>query len=335
MATAKKNAKVATPRSASSRPAGKGRRKHEPAPLDIQNVIRYTTAQPASVADVIASLEGMDTIVRKYLPKAVYELTGAKVIEAELLIAGIEEGSVLEDTIVRLMFGSVEEREQFLDRVRGGTIEYFKDSPPMVKGLIISGVVLSLVLLGLAYASQDAPQSGALANIKGDNNVVVVIGAEAYQTSPEAFQQTVEKAVTARQKKELGRAAMQFTAPARAENGAGIQIEGNGREVIALAPNTAASLPDGVVVKDTSFDRTYRKVRVNIRATDVDSGSRGWAGTINGIADTRTRLVFQNEADVGKVAYKPGFDADVSVTYAGQTGMAQFKPILIIVDKVL
>ena len=98
-----------------------------------------------------------------------------------------------------------------------------------------------------------------------------------------------------------------------------------------ITPQTIAKLPRTIEKTNNSEDASYKNVEIKLRASDADSESRGWAGTIEEISDKRVRVIFNNPSDVGKATYRPSIKADVIVTYSDA---AHIKPILYIVEKV-
>lgn len=194
-------------------------------------------------------------------------------------------------------------------------------------GVLISAIVLQ----GLGMLPGGAASSGMLSNIKGDNNAVVIIGAEAYGLAPEKFEAALGSALSKTSSQRAIQSSLDATAPAR-EQGAAIEFEGDdGIAVPVLSKKTAASLPSSVEKEDASEDSIHLNVRVKLRASDYDSAVKGWAGSIPGIVDSRTRLIFSSESEAAKAAFRPEFDADVTVTYSSPV---HDRAVLVIVDKV-
>lgn len=301
--------------------------------VNVESVFRFTNDRPVPIEDVIQSLQGLDKMVTSYVPMAVKRLTGAHIVTAQALVEGFEDGSLIEKILTTLIFKDEASMEAFLQKIRQDTIERFKGAPPIVKGAIITSVVAVVALGAYAYlAKDDGEQSGALINIKGDNNIALVIGAEAYNTSPDEFEKAVNGALDERKKRALSKAASDFIAPARAEIGAGLSIEDRGEYKQVVSPGTVQKTPVSKENIDESFDVYEEHVTVQLRATDVDSNTRGWAGTIVSKVPNRTRIVFSRESDMLKVIHRSTFDANVSITYASEESG---RPILITVEHVL
>lgn len=301
----------------------------------LENKIRFKTGSPVSVDEVIASLKGMQRIVQSRFPKAIKQLTGATVKRAELDVAGIEEGSLIEDTVITVVFGSKENYEKFIGGIRSKFVTRNQKGETVVKGWVAGSLLVGIAIVGIAYyqksASPTPPPAGGLVTVNGDNNVIITIGAEAYERSPDKFAEAIEKSMTNQQKIAAAKAGVDMLAPARAQ-GAGLELmSGDGSRVEVVSPNTARRIPASVDAKDVSEDASYERVKLSFRAMDTDSETRGWAGTIPQLVENRTRVVFADPRDVAKVAHKPSADVDVTVTYSDAL---HTRPVLIIVEKV-
>lgn len=297
----------------------------------VEQRVRFITKDPVSVDAVIASLRGMERIVQTQLPRAIKSATGARVKSAEVLVTGLDDGSFIEDLTIKLLFKSKKDYEKFMNKLADTIKTGWDAGTPMLK-VGIGVLIGALVLNGLGLLPRSPSQTGALSNVQGDNNAIIIIGAETYQTSPAEFQQAIESAVQKSSKKRSAQSALDATAPAR-EQGAAIEIEmgGGGQAMPIISESTAASLPSNVSVPDVSEDVAHKKVKVNFRASDSDSPVKGWAGTIPRLVDQRTRIIFANPADRTNAAFKPDVTADVTVTYSNSL---HDKALLIVIDKV-
>lgn len=301
----------------------------------LDNRVRFTTTEPVAVEDVIESLKGMDHIVRHHFPKAIKNLTGAKVESIELLVSGVEDGSIVEDTVVKLIFDGKKEYEKFIGGIRKKFVSKNSQGETVVKGWVAGSLLAGIAILGVGYWQQlhkpAANPSGGLVTVNGDNNIIVTIGAESYDKSPQEFQKALETVVSRKRPASAAKAGTQFFAPARAENGAGMQLESGKHSVEVVSPATVKKLPVAIEKRDASEDTSFKNVALKLRAQDSDSESRGWAGTIDRLAETRTRVVFANPQDVNKAIFKPEVQADVTITYSDSLHTT---PKLIIVERV-
>lgn len=300
----------------------------------LDNRIRFTTTQPVSVEDAIESLRGMDRLVRAHFPKAIKKLTGAQVKSVELLVNGIEEGSLIEDTVIKLVFGSKENSDKFIGSIRDKFVTTNQNGETVVKGWVAGVLLVGLAVAGVGWymaASKPGAAPGSLVSVNGDNNVILMIGAESYKSEPQKFAEALDKSLSAQQKKSAAKAGVQLMAPVTGQKGAGLELMSGRKSVELVSPTTAAKIPRKIEAPDNSEDASYQNVKIKFRASDGDSDQRGWAGTIDQLVEKRTRVVFANPLDTKKAMYTAAVNADVTVTYADP---AHTRPILIIVEKV-
>ena len=330
-ATSKRPAKKAPAKKAAARksPAkGASRDPGDPYLVVVDHRLRFLTDEPVSVDAAIASLRGMERIVNTQLPKALQAITGAKVTMAELQVSGLEDGSFLEDLKIRLFFKSKKDYERCIDKIADAFKTTWDGSTPVLK-TAIGVVIAALVLNGLGMLPGKG-NAAALNHVEGDNNVIINIGAEAYGQDPEKFKELVKDAVKRTSQKRAAQASLDATAPAR-EQGVGVEIEGDTKPIPLISQGTAVLLPRTITPPDKSEDVDYSKVRLKLRASDTDSDVRGWAGTIPGTVDKRTRVTFAHGTNSAQALFTPEIEADVTVTYASKV---HDRAVLIIVNRI-
>lgn len=304
--------------------------------LLVEHELKYTNKHPLAVKDVIESLKGLEKISVYFLPEALSTLTGADVVAAELLIEGLEQGSFIEKVILRLTFRDEAGMNTFLDGVREKIVNAYRKLPgeetPVLKAIAVSTVIGSLVYLGSVWAigTKEAAPAGVAINIADSN--FIAIGAEAYQVSPEQFVAVIE-AVGSIDKKKLAQSAAKVVAPAKREEGAEIVMAGNDRLLIPNA--TVSQVPDTVEFDAFEIDQPHRDVDLEIRATDLDSTSRGWAGVIDGIANRRVKLLFADGVNPEALAGKLKVRADVIVKSRMSPKSKQMEPVSITITELI
>ncbi|WP_314402451.1 hypothetical protein [Stenotrophomonas rhizophila] len=275
----------------------------------------------------------MEKLVTTRFPKAIRQLTGATVKRAELTVASVEEGSLVEETVVSLVFGSKKHFDKFIGSIRAKFVSKNDKGETVVKGWVAGALLVGIAVTGIGwYQSNATPAApvGGLVTVNGDNNVIVTIGAEAYEKSPDKFAEAIEKSMTNQQKIAAAKAGVEMLTPARTQ-GVGLELMSAEGEVEVVSPETARKVPATIEKRDQSEDKLYERVKLHFRASDSDSDSRGWAGTIPQIVDNRTRVIFADSRDVAKVSYKPSAEVDATVTYSDAL---HTRPVLILVEKV-
>ncbi len=303
----------------------------------IEHSVKYTNKLPLSVQDVIQSLAALEKVSVHFLPQALSELTGAGVMSAEVLVEGFQQGSFIEDTIVRLVFKDKENMNKFIDKVREKGVYAYRKLPgngkPVLKAIAVSSVIGALVATGAIYAITSTNKEAAPAlNLNISDSTFVVIGAESYSMSPEKFAEVIDK-VGSTDKKKLAQAAVKIIAPAKKEEGATVAMTQEGS--LALPPETVKATPNSVDFDPFEIDQPHPDADVEIRATDLDSSSRGWAAIIRGVVDRRVKLILDPGVDPQDVGGKFKLRADVIVKFRMSSKTNKMEPVSITIQKVI
>lgn len=297
--------------------------------LYFEHEVRYTNAAALPVRDVVDSLLALERMTRRFLPRTLNALAEVEIADAELLVVGFDQGSFVEHVLVRLGFGSEERFDAFLDKVRQGRFgdalkDAWQDLPEgkRMKSLAISVVIAALLGAGVTYVLKDPPR---------EVTNVIIIGAESYQRSPEAFEGIVQAAV-GHDRKALAQDAARIIAPAKADP-AGTVVMNNdprlsiARPVVEAMPNEYDPAPAESVVD-------YQNVVVDIRATDRDSTTTGWWAIVPSLFKKRVRMELAEGVKASALARHASVHADVTLVSApGARG--KLEPKRIILSRVL
>lgn len=305
--------------------------------LLVEHSIRYTNGQPLAVRDVIESLKGLEKVSVYFLPGALSSLTGADVVTAELLVEGFDHGSFVQDVIVKLFFRDQAGMDRFLDKVREGGKNVYRKLPgegaPVLKATVAVGCVLgALVTVGAIWAISTKQAAPATTTITITDSNFVAIGAEAYQMSPQAFADLIE-AIGSTDKKKLAQSAAKILAPAKREEGAVVEMDGNSDLVVPST--TIMEVPETVDFEPYEIEQAHSDVDLEIRATDRDSQNRGWAGVITGIVDRRAKLSFADGVNPESIAGRLKVRADVVVTMRMSPRSKKMEPVAITITELI
>ncbi|SER53805.1 hypothetical protein [Pseudomonas soli] len=306
--------------------------------LLVEHSVKYTNKQPLAVQDVIDSLSALEKVSVHFLPEALSQLTGAGVMSAELLIEGFQHGSFIEDTLVKLIFKNKEEMDKFLDKVREGGRNVYRNLPgngsPVLKGAVaVTCVIGALVTAGAGWAIiNKSPPAPSPVSLSITDSSFVIIGAESYAISPEKFADVIEK-VGSTDKKKLAQAAVKIIAPAKKEDGATVVMSQDDK--LAIPIETVKNTPDAVEFEPFEIDEPHPDADVEIRATDLDSLNRGWAAIIRGLVDRRVKLVLDEGVDPQSLAGKFKVRADVIVKFRMSAKTKKMEPVSITVQRII
>lgn len=299
-----------------------------------QETLVFTNSEPLAIKDVISSLKALERVSSAFLPSTLSRLTNTEVLSVEVLVSGFEQGSFKENIFYRLVFANEKSMIRFLDHVRDWNVRaaYRELShgvgnamPSNTKHtVILTTVVIILVGTGLYTATcLMGGDEDTKSLINGNNNVVIAIGADAFGKSPEEVQQIVSDAIGPNQKK-LAQDAANFVAPTRGQPGSSIQVQGASEDV-AIPSDVVQKAPVDVVLDPLEQEEVYKDVDLQIRATDLDSVNRGWAGLIPGLVERRVKLLVSEGIDSTALAGKFSVRADVKVLYRMDDRQKKFR----------
>ncbi|MFK7699669.1 hypothetical protein [Pseudomonas caspiana] len=304
--------------------------------LLVEHKLRYSNSQPLAVKDVVESLLALNKLSVFFLPKALSDLSDADVIAAELFVEGFEEGSFIQKVLVKLVFKDDEEMNKFLDKVREGGRNIYRKLPgegkPVLKAVAVTAVIGALVTVGAVYAISTKTPGASTSSINIVNSNFVVIGAESYEVSPERFAQVIE-ATAAVDKKKLAQASAKILAPAKKEEGATVELDG--LTEMTVPNSTITEIPDEVDFEPFEIDQPHPDVDIEIRATDLDSSSKGWAAIIRGLVDRRVKLLFSDDVNPEDLAGKFKVRADVEVKFRMSAKSKKMEPVSITVTHII
>nr|MBP6727770.1 hypothetical protein [Thauera sp.] len=303
--------------------------------LDLRDTLVFSNRHPLLVEDVIRSLRALERIAIERLPSALSKLAESEVLRAELLVEGFESGSFREGVVCRLIFGSPEKLDQFIQRLRDGQTkealtEVYRgirpDMNPTIKAGLASSIITLLIGAGLiAAVKMTGGDEQAVALINGDNNVVIAITAEEFGKSPDEVRRIIQE-VAASHSKRLAKNAVDVIAPAKREPDTTVSW---GSGLPAVSSSAVATAPSDVDADPYEQVQAYRDVDIQIRALDRDKSNSGWAAVIPNLVDRRVRLLFADEAMATKLHGKFSVRGDVTVLSKMDRRSNQMQPVQI------
>lgn len=301
--------------------------------LFIEHSITYSNKEPVPVEDVVASLQAMKRISKTFLPSTLSKLTNSKIVGVEVLVDAFEYGSFKESFWLQLVFSSERSMKRFQKAFRQGDLAaMYKELPlgnkPVVKTLVVSGVIAALISYGVVKYVAANGSADEKALVEANNNVVVMIGAEAYQQDPKAFQGVIE-AVVAGRHKQLAEDAAKVLAPAHNEPGATVDMGGK-----LQVPNAVVqTMPRDLEFEAHETEQEFKSAKVDIRQTNRDSAAAGWRGRIANVADEKVKLSFGDGVQIADLAGKLEVKADVTVRYRRNDATNKLEPVEIVIDE--
>lgn len=291
--------------------------------LEAVHRIHYNTSKPVPIKEVIIALQGLDGLL-KALPQVVANATGVEVLGGEFLIRSIETGSVVEDIVVKLMFGDQAKLDAFIARIRG--------NKPM-RVTLIAAAIAGLVAYGV---SQAVGSKQPTTSISATNSVIIQNGAGVVNITPEAFQSAISGAV--KDKKALAESALKFIGPARADPGSTISFDpdrsGLSHPAIELPASFVKEAPARIELEPNERYEEFALTELIVRATNLDSKKAGWAGRL---AHREERLPIELDPAIDERALfgRDKVKVSAALIFKERGRSRELKPARIYVRKVL
>lgn len=276
------------------------------APFVFESTHRFywSTENPVPVAKVAESLLALERIIR-ITPRVLERVTQIEIGETQVYVESIESGSLYEDILIRLIFKDKANFEAFIDKI-GEIVR----KPGMTRSVLITAVIAAVIGVG-AYLTVQKDSTANQTTINANNNVIINLGAGQVDLTPEAFRAIVEAAVT--DKKQLAKDAVKVFEPAHGDRKAALIIDES--EQARFSPEVIAATPKVLKIDKQEKTEFLHDVDLQIRATDLDSLTRGWAAVIPGKIDRRVKLKLDPGIRPADIADSFSVRADVTVHY--------------------
>ncbi|GAW67969.1 hypothetical protein GPEL0_01r4081 [Geoanaerobacter pelophilus] len=282
--------------------------------LSVTQNIYYSSEKKIQLTQVAESLLALERIICR-TPAALEKLFPDTQIEkVYVYIDKLESGSIYEDIVVKFVFGSQENLDDFILKSRNACGMETLDKKPILKLLILSTILFG----GVYAASYFGSSKESKTVIQNQYNYAIKLGSELSGTSVEQFKDIIESSVSSRSS--LAKDTTKFIRPAKFDKKSFIYFDIEKEvfippEVIRAVP---ASLREDI---SDEYLKDFTNVEVSIRAIDLDSFKRGWAVVIDVISDKRIPLQLDNDINPESLIGLRSFNGDVTVMYErGESG---------------
>ena len=290
--------------------------------VDSAHQLYYNCPAYPSVADVVASLEGIDRIAR-LTPAMLKGLVPDGPIAVEVYVDAVQAGSLRDNFIVRFIFGSEEAFNQWTTKLRQIMgIEYINGKFPFM-GPVIEFAILGGLLFGMTrMAGCEGSGTGDGVSLRNAHHNVIINGASTFNISPEAFRAAME--VGAGNPLNLASNACKVIRPAKNAPGSSIMIDDD--ENIVLTPEVIADAPFRIDRSANDMvEETISGATIVIRAADLDK-KKGWHIIVPDRCDKRLPAEIADGVDITRVAIGREIVADISVSYTiGDEGDRKYR----------
>ncbi|HET7833765.1 MAG TPA: hypothetical protein VFK88_12460 [Gallionella sp.] len=271
--------------------------------------IYYSNREHIPLGEIADSLLALDELIHQ-TPDVLENLfPGANIYRVEVYLNELKSGSLYEDVIVKFLFGNQEKLDEFIknSRERIG-LQYLQDN-----NHLLSAILLVLILTGGAYYyGKGSARSEDKATLEANNDVVINVGANLLNMSPDEFQSAVVSGI--KDKDKLAQHASRFVKPAKRDGDAHIRFD-DAKE-LQVNSDSIKAMPSHIIDPDPEESaEDYDHVEVVIRAIDLDSHRKGWAAIIPDISDRRVKLQLDPHIDGETLMQHPAAIANVTAVF--------------------
>lgn len=285
--------------------------------LDFRENFYYSTKKPVTVKEIIESLQGLEFVV-KQTRGTLQKLTDCKIDDVQLYVDELKSGSLIEDVIVRVFFGSEEEKNKFCEKI------HEKIGDGKMRNTIITAVLVGIIGYGIYLAIKPSDPNYV---INANHNVNINIG-DSQKITNEELTEIIRDSIT--NQKSLAQNTIKVLSPARTDESSSIQIG----DMATIPASTIMKTPTELNLQPLTDVVDYNDVPVIIRAMDLDKSNKGWGGIIVDKVDQRTKITFDPNIDINILAGRSSFMADVTVIKTLSNKDNEYKPTEIFIRSI-
>lgn len=285
--------------------------------LDFRENFYYSTKKPVTVKEIIESLQGLEFVV-KQTRGTLQKLTDCKIDDVQLYVDELKSGSLIEDVIVRVFFGSEEEKNKFCEKI------HEKIGDGKMRNTIITAVLVGIIGYGIYLAIKPSDPNYV---INVNHNVNINIG-DSQKITNEKLTEIIRDSIT--NQKSLAQNTIKVLSPARTDESSSIQIG----DMATIPASTIMKTPTELNLQPLTDVVDYNDVPVIIRAMDLDKSNKGWGGIIVDKVDQRTKITFDPNIDINILAGRSSFMADVTVIKTLTNKDNEYKPTEIFIRSI-
>lgn len=264
--------------------------------------IKYETEVPVPLKDIISALESLD-ILLKNTSSIISELSHVEVLGHQIYVQKIESGSLIEDIVVKVIFGDKDKLDEFL-------LWLHKTNMKNILIGVLLGSVLTYGVTVLLHNNSAAGNNSGSQIINSPNSMIINFPSGAIDEKViEQVNQAVSKNIS--NKNEVAKQTLNFFEPTRNDPKASVSM-GNGSDKITIPATTVKEIPLKYSPKKNNRFEDLNGIEIKLRATDLDNKKSGWAGTIEGVTG-RIKIELDPTLDPNDLYGKSKVIADVTL----------------------
>jgi hypothetical protein len=269
--------------------------------------VYYSNKEHLPLNDIAKSLLALEKAVAiaPRVLESLYEDVVAKGIE--IFIDELHSGS-LSEKLRYYLHVAFQKRIEDEAGLQLGTLEGL---PQEKRQQIAAWLIAAGLLVALKFAADAISNKSPKTHIEQQINITLEAGGDITGIDPGVLRSALEQA--ARENPEAIKGAVGFIKPAKRDQEASIELDRQPYLSSQALAEIPSALPDDET-QEKSIE--FEDVEIYIRATDRDSGKRGWAATVPEFMDRRIRLHISPGIDLNFLAHNDVVVGNVSVFYS-------------------
>lgn len=284
--------------------------------------IYFSNKNHVSIEDVANSLLAFKSLL-EVTPDVLEKLIpGLHIKSITVDLNEIKAGSLWEDVVVKLVWGSQEKLTEDVEKLR----THLQMEELMNNKKLLGAIVLCLILGGgwyLLTKSNASPEQKI--SIEANQNVIINIGAEITGLTSDQFKAIIDSAIA--RNDQVKKDAVKIVRPAKRERDASIMM--NNEESTSINSSAIRAMPS--MTPDIDQPETiadFKNVEIQIRATDLDSTKKGWAAVVPSVSDGRTRMHLDPHIKVEDLIGKKIVTGDITVVFKQDNSGNKFPSLI-------
>lgn len=277
--------------------------------ISINQSVYYSNRHHLPVEDVAESLLALKGLIENIPDVLEKTIPGLCIRSTNIYINEITAGSLWEDFVVKFIWGTQESLDEDIASLR----KSLKIDKLVEDKKLLSCILVSLILAGgISLLNKCNGSDDKKKTLEKNQEEVIRAGAEILNITPDEFKKVITNIADKNVK--LQKNAAYAVKPAKNDNEASLTF---GKELnIKIENSSVKAMPlPNIDEEDEEIIEDRKAVEILIRATDLDSTKKGWAGVIEKISPRRTKIQLDPHIKPEDLLGKKSIHADITVIY--------------------
>lgn len=277
--------------------------------LTTSQTFYYSNKHHLSVEDVAESLLALQSFIKATPDVLERIIPGLQIQRVDVFVNEIKSGSLLEDLVVKFIWGNQESFDQHVADLR----KDLKVDALLANKTLVGAVIGALVIGGGIYvANKMTAREEQKQTLQAVQNVFIVNGANLSGVDEQKFRSAIQEVLY--KNDHLQKDAVKVVKPAKRDAEATIVFN---NDPVATIDNKAVRAMPGSALDEAREEEMddFTDVEIEIRATDLDSNKRGWGAVVPSVSPRRVRMHLDPEIKIYDLLGKQSIRGDITVIY--------------------